>query len=510
VAGAPAPLAGSKLALVTVALAMANFMEVLDVTIANVSIPAISGDLGVSPNEGTWIITSYAVANAISVLTTGWLSQRFGQVKVFTWAVLLFTVASAGCGMSFTFPMLLFFRVFQGAVSGLMVPLSQALLLAAYPPAKRGIGMAIWGMTVTVAPVLGPIVGGLITDTIGWSWIFFINLPFGVGAALLTWVMLRDRESPIRRIPLDAVGFALVVIWVGCLQIMLDKGNDLDWFGSPFIVGLAVTSAVCCAAFLIWELTAANPLVNLRLFAIRNFTTATVAMALGYTVFFATIIVMPLWLETDVGYNATWAGLVVAPTGVLAVLLAPAVGKSMGKLDMRWLATIAFLVFAALSFWRSHYTSDASFIALAAPQFFQGIAVATFFSPLIGLALGSLDGPNVPAGSGLLNFLRMTAASFGASVAISLWDHRAASNQSWMVDHFTPSDPAYVAHLHQLQLLGISGAPARAAMLQEIGKETAVRSVDEIFWMSGWLFLAVIGFVWLVKRPRAPAMAGAH
>ncbi len=507
---APQYLVGSKLLLATIALAMANFMEVLDVTIANVSIPSIAGDLGVSPNEGTWIITSYAVANAISVLTTGWLSQRYGQVRVFTTAVLLFTLASLGCGMSFTFPMLLFFRIFQGAVSGLMVPLSQALLLAAYPPAKRGLGMAIWGMTVTIAPVLGPIVGGLITDTVGWSWIFFLNLPFGIGAAFLTWRLLRDRETPIRRLPVDYLGFALVVVWVGCLQILLDKGNELDWFGSPFIVALAVTSAICFAIFLVWELTIANPLVNLRLFTIRNFTAATVAMALGYTVFFATIIVMPLWLETELGYTATWAGLVVAPTGLLAVVFAPIIGKSMGKLDMRIIATVAFVIFAALSFWRAGYTSDASYFDLAAPQFLQGIAVAAFFSPLISVALGALDGPSVPAGSGLLNFLRMTAASFGASVAISLWDHRAASNQSWMVDHFSIYNAAYLELQGRYADVGLGPAGSNAAMLQEVARQTSVRSVDEIFWLSGWLFLAVIAFVWLARKPRPAGLAAAH
>ncbi len=464
-----------------------------------------------SPNEGTWIITSYAVANAISVLTTSWLSTRFGQVRVFSTAVALFTIASLGCGISFTFPMLLFFRVMQGGVSGLMVPLSQALLMANYPPQKRGIGMAIWAMTVTVAPVIGPIVGGLITDTIGWSWIFFLNLPFGIGASMLTWhACSRMRETQKRAAPLDWVGFLLVVAWVGSLQIMLDKGNELDWFDSPFIKSLAAVALGCGMIFLVWEWTAREPLVELRLFKNRNFTTATVAMALGYTVFFASIIVLPLWLQTQMSYTATWAGLVLAPTGLLAILCAPIIGKSLGKVDLRWIATIAFVVFGMLSFWRAAYPSDADYWTLAAPQFVQGIAVATFFTPLISLALGALDGPKVAAGSGLMNFLRRTAASFGASVAITLWDHRNATNQTALASHLGADQVGYASYFNSLGTLGITGDHAKGAIAAQLMRETSVRSINDIFMITGVLFFGVIAFVWLVRKPKAANMAGAH
>jgi DHA2 family multidrug resistance protein len=505
-----APLTGSKLLWVTVALSMANFMEVLDVTIANVSIPSISGNLGVSSNEGTWIITSYAVANAISVLSTGWLSQRFGQVRVFTTAIILFTVASMMCGLSFTFPMLLFFRVMQGGVSGLMVPLSQALLLGSYPPEKRGVGMAIWGMTVTIAPVLGPIIGGMITDNIGWSWIFFINVPFGLGAAFLTWKTLSDRETQTRKVPVDYVGFLLIVIWVGSLQILLDKGNELDWFGSPLIVGLAITSVVAFIVFLIWELTDENPIVDLRLFLIRNFTAASVAMAVGYTIFFATIIVLPLWLQTELGYTATWAGLVVAPTGLLALVLAPIIGKNAQKIDLRWLATIAFIVFSILSFWRATYPPDADYRTLAMPQFLQGIAIATFFTPLISLAMGSLEPSKIASGSGLMNFLRMTAASFGASLAITVWDHRNAFNQTVLVERANPYSAPYQDYLDHLSTLGIHDTQATGAVSFELTRQVSVRSVDDIFSLCAWLFLLVILLVWLIKPVKGAQLQAGH
>jgi len=216
------------LALLTFVLAMANMMEVLDLTIANVSIPTITGDLAVSPNQGTWVITSYAIANAITVPMTGWFAQRWGQVRVFTLAIALFTVASLLCALSTSLEMLIAFRVLQGSVAGFMVPLSQALLMASFPPKQRGIGLAIWAMTIVVAPIIGPILGGWITDNYHWSWIFLINIPVGIFASLATWQLMKDRETPTRKLPIDGVGMVLLIVWVGALQLMLDKGNELD------------------------------------------------------------------------------------------------------------------------------------------------------------------------------------------------------------------------------------------------------------------------------------------
>src|SRR5438045_111983 len=236
------PLHGTPLVLGTVALSLATFMNVLDTSIANVSIPAISGDLGVSPSQGTWVITSFAVANAISVPLTGWLTQRFGPVRLFIASILLFVVASWLCGLAPSIEALIFFRVVQGAVAGPMIPLSQTLLLSSYPRAKAGTAMAMWAMTVLVAPVAGPLLGGWITDNIAWPWIFYINIPVGLGAAAVTWMIYRKRETETRKLPIDAVGLGLLVLWVGALQVMLDKGKDLDWFHSGTIIALAAVA----------------------------------------------------------------------------------------------------------------------------------------------------------------------------------------------------------------------------------------------------------------------------
>src|SRR6478752_2054750 len=305
-----APLEGSARLWGTVALSAATFMNVLDTSIANVSLPAIAGDLGVSPNQGTWVITSFAVANAIAVPLTGWLSQRFGQVRLFVGSVILFVIASWLCGLAPTMPMLIAFRALQGFVAGPMIPLSQTLLLSSYPRAAAGLAMALWSMTTLVAPVMGPLLGGWITDNITWSWIFYINIPVGIIAAFGAWAIYHKRESVRHQLPIDRIGLALLVLWIGCMQMMLDLGKEHDWFHSQLIVALAVTAVVGFAFFLIWELTDKHPVVDLRLFKRRNFWAGTLSVSIGYGLFFGNVVLLPLWLQQFMGYTATDAGMV--------------------------------------------------------------------------------------------------------------------------------------------------------------------------------------------------------
>src|SRR5215470_8817948 len=268
---APPPLTGATLALGTVALSLATFMNVLDTSIANVSLPAIAGDLGVSPDQGTWVITSFAVANGISVPLTGWLTRRFGQVRLFTSAVVLFIIASILCALAPNLSLLILARVLQGAVAGPMIPLSQAMLLSSYPRNRAGTALAMWSITTLVAPVVGPVLGGWITDNISWPWIFYINVPVGIVALIATWAIYHQRETPTAKVPIDAVGLGLLMLWVGAMQIMLDKGKDLDWFNSGTIIALACVAVVGFVVFLIWELTEEHPIVDLALFRRRNF-----------------------------------------------------------------------------------------------------------------------------------------------------------------------------------------------------------------------------------------------
>ncbi|HEY2340112.1 MAG TPA: DHA2 family efflux MFS transporter permease subunit, partial [Steroidobacteraceae bacterium] len=362
---APPPLTGTTLALGTVALSLATFMNVLDTSIANVSLPAIAGDLGVSPDQGTWVITSFAVANGISVPLTGWLTRRFGQVRLFTSAVVLFVIASILCALAPNLSLLILARVFQGAVAGPMIPLSQALLLASYPKNRAGMALAMWSITTLVAPVVGPVLGGWITDNISWPWIFYINVPVGIVAALATWAIYRRRETPTARVPVDAIGLSLLVVWVGAMQIMLDKGKDLDWFNSPVIVTLALIAIVGFISFIIWELTDPHPIVDLRVFRHRGFAASTVIMSLTFGSFFSSVVLMPLWLQTSMGYTAGWAGRSMAFQGVLAVVFSPIVARLMSKFDIRALVCFGISLMSVVSLWRTHFASDIDFMGVS-------------------------------------------------------------------------------------------------------------------------------------------------
>jgi MFS transporter, DHA2 family, multidrug resistance protein len=514
-AGELAPLSGLTLALGTVALSLATFMNVLDTSIANVSLPAIAGDLGVSPDQGTWVITSFGVANAISLPLTGWLTQRYGQVRLFVASVLLFVLASFLCALAPTLGVLIALRVVQGAVAGPMIPLSQSLLLSSFPKAKAGSALAIWGITTLVAPVVGPLLGGWITDNISWPWIFYINVPVGLAAVAVTWMIYRTRESPTRKLPIDGVGLGLLVLWVGALQIMLDKGKDLDWFGSTQIWLLAIAASVGFAVFVVWELTERHPVVDLRLFARRNFWTSSLAMSLAYGAFFGNVVLLPLWLQQYMGYTATEAGMVLAPVGVLAIVLTPIVGRTINKVDPRIFVTGAFLIFAFVMFMRADFNTSADFWTLMVPTIIQGAAVAIFFIPLVTLSLSGLSPDRIPSASGIFNFARITAGSFGTSIATTAWDHRATLHHAQLVEHLSSADAASSQALATLHASGLTPDQSYALLNRLVDQQAFMLSANDVFYVSGLLFLALIVVVWLARPARgAPqaseAAAGAH
>ena len=509
------PLVGAAKSAGTISLALATFMNVLDTSIANVSLSSIAGDLGVSTTQATWVITSFAVANAIALPLTGWLSQRFGAVRLFIASVLMFVVSSWLCGLAPSLEMLIFFRVIQGFVAGPMIPLSQALLLSSYPKAQAGMALAIWSITTLVAPVMGPVLGGWITDNISWPWIFYINIPVGLLAAWVTWIIFQDRDTPTKKLPIDGVGLGLLVIWVGSLQIMLDKGKELDWFNSAFIVGLATTSVIAFACFLVWELVDNDhPVVDLRLFQRRNFWTGTLTLALGYGVFFGNVVLMPLWLQQYMGYTATEAGLLVAPVGLLAILLSPLIGKTIGKVDPRIFATIAFLVFGLALFLRTFYNTQADFGYLVRPIIIQGAAVAFFFIPLVTLTLSGLTPDRIPAASGLSNFARITAGAFGTSIATTLWEDRAVLHHARLTEAINNGSPAATQYIQGLQASGLSMDQALAAINRTIDVQAYMLSANDIFYASSLLFVGLIAVVWLARPVKSgaasEAAAGAH
>jgi len=503
-----APLQGAERALGTLVLSLAVFMNVLDSSIANVSIPAISGDLGVSPNQGTWVITSFAVANAIAVPLTGWLTQRFGQVRLFTASVLLFVLASWLCGLAPNIESLIAFRVLQGFVAGPMIPLSQTLLLASYPPAMAGLAMAFWAMTTLVAPVMGPLLGGWITDNVSWPWIFYINVPVGLLSAALTWSIYRSRDPGPRKVPFDVVGLVLVVVWIGAFQIMIDKGKELDWFGSPQIVTLAIVAAVGFVYFLVWELTDSHPIVNLRLFARRNFFVGTMALSVGYGLFFGNVVLLPLWLQQWMGYTATWAGIAMAPVGLLAIVLSPLVGKNVARLDPRKLTTIAFLGFALVLWMRSNHNTNATVWVILIPTILQGAAVAFFFIPLQAIVFSGLTPEQLPSASGMSNFVRISAGAFGTSIFTTLWDSRASLHHAQLAESLHRGNDAAMQALARLGAAGLSPEQALVALNRMVDQQAYTMAATDLFYLSALLFLGLIALVWMAQ-PRTGGAAAA-
>ena len=507
-AAAPAPQGAAarasefrppNVALTTLGLALASFMQVLDTTIANVSLPTISGNLGGSANQATWVITSFAVSTAIALPLTGWLARRFGERRLFMWSTMAFVVASFLCGIANSMGLLVLARALQGFVAGPMYPITQALLLSIYPPARRGQAIALLAMVTVVAPIAGPILGGWITDNYSWEWIFFVNIPIGIFASLVVGSQLKGRPEKLEKPKMDYVGLATLVLGVGALQTLLDLGNDEDWFHSTTIVILAIVAAISLAIFVIWELTDKDPIVNLRLFRHRNFAAGTFAMTIAYGAFFSVGILVPLWLQRNLGYTAIWAGLATAPIGILPVLLTPLVGKYGNRFDLRMLASFAFVAMSLTSFARSHFNLDVDFAHVAWVQLFQGVGVALFFMPVLQILLSDLEPHEIAAGSGLATFVRTLGGSFAASLTTYAWSERGAVHHAHLTEKVSAYDPATVDTVTRI---GGGDLQVGAATLERmISNQAAQLGFNEIFHLLGLIFLAVIAFVWIAKPP---------
>ncbi|WP_313518261.1 DHA2 family efflux MFS transporter permease subunit [Pseudomonas sp.] len=495
----------ASMLLATVGISLATFMQVLDTTIANVALPTIAGNLGVSSEQGTWVITSFAVCNAIALPLTGWMARRFGEVKLFLGAVLLFVITSFLCGIARSMPELVLFRALQGFVAGPLYPMAQTLLLAIFPTAKRGMALALLAMVTVVAPIIGPIAGGWITDNYSWPWIFFINVPIGVFASLVVWTQLGKRPEKIVHQPIDYVGLSLLVIGIGLLQVVLDKGNDLDWFESTFIQVGGAVSVVALIALVIWELTDKHPIVNLRLFRYRNFTFGTLALVLGYAGFFGINLLLPQWLQTQLGYTPVWAGLAAAPIGILPVFLSPLVGRFAHKFDLRLLAGSSFLVIGASCFMRATFNTEVDYRHIAEVQVFMGLGIALFFMPTTSILLSSLPPRDIADGSGLATFLRVLGGSFASSLTTWIWQRRADLHHAQLAEHVTAYDPATQQYLQQLG----GASTAHYAQIDRIVESQAyMLSTVDYFTLLGWMFFGLFLIIWLAKPPFAAKGAG--
>jgi DHA2 family multidrug resistance protein len=483
-----------------VALALATFMQVLDSTVANVAVPTLAGNLGVSASEGTWVITSFAVALGVSVPLTGWIMGRYGVVPTFVASVLMFTIASLLCGLAWNIETLIAFRVLQGAVSGPMIPGSQTLMLMVFPRRQRSLALALWAGTTLIAPVCGPVLGGYISDNFSWSWIFLINVPVGLVCALICWHQLRDCKTPTRDVPIDAIGFALLIVWVGTLQVMLDTGKDADWFASARIEVEAAIAGVGFLAWLVWELTAKYPIVDLSLFRNRNFAVGTAVVALGYAVFFGNTLLLPLWLQTQIGYTATWAGLVAAPSGIIALMVTPFAARMTARVDARMLSTFALAAFG-ISFWmRAGYTPDADYGAFVRPLLVQGVGMGLFFTAILAVAYRDISGPGMPAASGLTHFARTIAASFAAAVTTTIWERREALHQTRLGEALATSPTGWNAAIEASHEKGLTLPESVATMTDMVVRQSYTMAAVDYFWLSSALILFLIPLLWFARR----------
>ncbi|MFT3849858.1 MAG: DHA2 family efflux MFS transporter permease subunit [Propionivibrio sp.] len=503
-----APLSGGMLWAAAIILAAANFIAVLDMTIANVSVPNISGALGATTSQGTWVITSYAVAEAITVPLTGWLAARFGAVRVFVVAMALFGAFSALCGTSTSLGMLVFARICQGFAGGPLMPLSQTLLLRIFPKEKAAAAIGLWSMTTLVAPVLGPILGGYLCDEHSWPWIFYINLPIAGACAFIAWRMLKRYELPLLKNPIDRIGLVLLVVWVGALQLMLDEGKNLDWFSSPEIVALAIIAAIGFAAFLIWELHEAHPIVDLRVFRHRGFSVSVLTISLAFAAFFGANVLTPQWLQSFMGYTATTAGMATAWTGVFALFVAPIAATLSSKVDPRKLVFGGVMWLGLVTLLRTIATTDMGYWDVSRPIMLMGLGLPFFFIPLTGLALASVNEHETASAAGLMNFLRTLSGAFATSLITTVWDDQITRHHAELVG-LADGDQS-------VRTLLESSGMAADAVLQSIDRlitgQAVMLATNQIMAFVGVAFIVAASVIWLAPKPKrvVNAATGGH
>lgn len=491
------PLTGITLFFAVLCLAMANFLAILDTTIANVSITNIAGSLGTSASKGTYVITSYAVAEAIAVPLTGWLARRFGSVRVFVTCFILFGVFSILCGLATNMTMLVAFRVFLGFSGGPLMPLSQTLMIQVFPKDKAHAAIGIWSMMTLIAPIMGPILGGVICDQMSWPYIFIFKAPFAILAGFACWRLIKHLDTPAQKAPIDKVGLILLVVWVAALQLMLDEGKDLDWFASTHIVVLGVIAVIGFLAFLIWELTEKSPVVDLSIFRHRGFSASMVTLSLAFGAFFAISVVTPLWLQIYMGYTATMAGYSTATMGIIAVFIAPLVADLSSKIDPRPFVFVGVLWLGFWTFYRSDANLDMTFAQISWPMFFQGIGMPLFFVPLTAIALGSVARHEMESAAGLMNFIRTLSGAFATAMINTAWERETRYVHAEMAGL---TDQHGVA-TQMMQQAGMPMQAIRGSIDWMVQKQSVMVATNQLFIIIAVIFAVAACLIWLARNP---------
>jgi DHA2 family multidrug resistance protein len=505
--------------IVAIAVMFATFMEVLDTTVVNVSLPHIAGNLSATIDESTWVLTSYLVANAIVLPLTGWLARHFGRKRLLMTSVTGFTISSLLCGLAPNLPMLVAFRLLQGATGGAMQPLSQAVLLEAFPPQDRGKAMGFWGLGIVVAPILGPVLGGWLTDTYSWRWVFYINLPVGIASLVMTKLYVFDpaylRKDTDR---IDYWGIGLLALWVGALQLTLDLGQERDWFASTFITGLVVISGFALIAFLVREWVAREPVVDLRVFKVRTYSTGVFLMTTLGFVLYGSLVLLPIMLQTLLGYPSLQAGIAMAPRGMGSLIGMPMVGLMIGKIDPRKMVAGGLIAGALTLFWLARLNLEAGYWDIFWPQFFQGLGLSALFVPLTTISMDPIPRERMGNATSLFNLMRNLGGSIGIATTGSLLARKQQEYINVMGAHVTPySQSAQSAIEAARRGFLASGSDsvtaterAYAAVFGTIQRQAAMVSFVDLFRLLGMIFLLLLPLVLLMRRPRSRAAAAAH
>lgn len=489
--------------LLFLSLSLATFMMVLDYSIANVSIPYIAGDLAVSDDEGTYVITSFATGNAVGLAMTGWLTKRVGEVKLFTISIALFTFFSWICGLSTSLGMLIIARVIQGVVAGPMIPLSQSLLIQTGTPQTRTRDLSIWSTIVIAAPVVGPVLGGYISDWYVWPWIFYINIPVGIFCVITTWAILHHYEAKTIPEPGDYLGIILLSLGVGCLQVLLDKGQQWDWIRSERIRILGITTIVSFTFLIIREIWHRKPLLDLTLFKIPSFTLSIVCLMISYAIYFGTVVIVPLWLQEYMGYNAEWAGTAVAALGIAPVCLSMITPKLMEKLGNVRTVAIAFSVFAIGCFYSTTFTTLVDVQHVAFARFVFGFGFICYVAPLINMSVQMLPPEKLASGAGIFHFLRAMMGAVGTSVFTTIWIRRTIFHHERISGCLTPFNPSTPVITTQADRLNLNGM---------LDQQAALLAINDCFFLMGWLFVILVALLigWYLVRGRRMPPVQAH
>lgn len=501
----PPPLRGWALVIAALAINLGVFAEVLDLSIINVAIPAIAGSLGSSQSEATWAITSYAVAAAVVQPITGWLTARYGEVRVFMVSSLLFTAASTLCGLAPSLELLVLFRLLQGAVGGPLIPLSQALMLKTFPEHRRALAQALWGMTALAGPIFGPVLGGWLTDQYSWRWAFFINIPVGLFTVGVLWFLLRHRDTPTVRGPVDYIGILLLALGVGSLQFMFDHGHQEDWFDSTMIIALAVIGIMALTFFAVWERYESNPIVSFSLFRRRTYSIPVMAVALCYGAAYGIIVIFPLWLQQVAGYTATQAGLASASFGVSAVASAVVLGIVGNRLPLRTAASCGFVMFAIGSVWLALLPANATFWQFFAARFLHGAATPLFFFAVSEIMYTGVPPSMLAAASSLSSFVRTMFLSLSTALTVTAWDQRSSVHHVLLAESVNPLRTTALAQTTQ-QALGVTPTPDQSGqalgLIEGLAQlQARTLALDDLCWFSVVVFLLMIPLIWIPKPP---------